>query len=95
VSSTFSFPLLPCFRCLRVSSLRLSSELFGNLFGGEAFVDLIGEISMIKDFMGQAEVMMYALFRLSFLFVTSLAEQVSFCCLFLGRTKNEPRWRGR
>lgn len=34
------------------------SELFGSLFGGERFMDLIGEISLIKDFMGQAEVMM-------------------------------------
>ncbi|KAL7414570.1 X-domain of DnaJ-containing-domain-containing protein [Mrakia frigida] len=34
------------------------SELFGSLFGGEAFQDLIGEISLIKDFMSQAEVMM-------------------------------------
>lgn len=35
------------------------SELFGSLFGGEAFHDLIGDLSMLKDMMGQAEVMMY------------------------------------
>lgn len=31
---------------------------FGNLFGGERFVDLIGEISLIKDFGRASEIMM-------------------------------------
>lgn len=34
--------------------------MFSSMFGGEAFMDLIGEISLIKDFMQQAEVMMCA-----------------------------------
>lgn len=32
--------------------------MFGNLFGGERFVDLIGEISLIKDFSKASEIMM-------------------------------------
>ena len=31
---------------------------FGQLFGGERFVDLIGEISLIKDFSRASEIMM-------------------------------------
>jgi hypothetical protein len=37
------------------------SEMFGQLFGGDAFKEWVGEISLIKDFMQQAEVMMCVL----------------------------------
>jgi hypothetical protein len=65
--SSFSFPFPVYILSTLTSRLPLLrySEMFSNLFGGEAFVDLVGEISMIKDFMGQAEVMMYALSSLS------------------------------
>ncbi|KAL4398839.1 DnaJ-like protein [Malassezia pachydermatis] len=38
--------------------LKEATEMFGNLFGGERFVDLIGEISLIKDFGRASEIMM-------------------------------------
>ncbi|WFD40678.1 uncharacterized protein MJAP1_003666 [Malassezia japonica] len=38
--------------------LKEATEMFGNLFGGERFVDLIGEISLIKDFSKASEIMM-------------------------------------
>ena len=38
--------------------LREATEMFGNLFGGERFVDLIGEISLIRDFSKASEIMM-------------------------------------
>ncbi|WFD28042.1 hypothetical protein MNAN1_003050 [Malassezia nana] len=38
--------------------LKEATEMFGQLFGGERFVDLIGEISLIKDFGRASEIMM-------------------------------------
>lgn len=38
--------------------LKEATEMFGNLFGGERFVDLIGEISLIRDFGRASEIMM-------------------------------------
>lgn len=38
--------------------LREATEMFGNLFGGERFVDIIGEISLIRDFSRASEIMM-------------------------------------
>ncbi|WFD20324.1 hypothetical protein MCAP1_002568 [Malassezia caprae] len=38
--------------------LKEATEMFGQLFGGERFVDLIGEISLIKDFSRASEIMM-------------------------------------
>ena len=38
--------------------LKEATEMFGNLFGGERFVDLIGEISLIKDFSRASEILM-------------------------------------
>lgn len=39
-------------------SCTFSALQFGNLFGGERFVDLIGEISLLKDFGKASEIMM-------------------------------------
>ncbi|KAI3625126.1 hypothetical protein CBS9595_000487 [Malassezia furfur] len=38
--------------------LKEATEMFGNLFGGERFNDLIGEISLIRDFSKASEIMM-------------------------------------
>ena len=38
--------------------LKEATDMFGSLFGGERFVDLIGEISLIKDFGKASEIMM-------------------------------------
>lgn len=38
--------------------LREATEMFGQLFGGERFVDLIGEISLLKDFGKASEILM-------------------------------------
>ncbi|EPQ28648.1 uncharacterized protein PFL1_03951 [Pseudozyma flocculosa PF-1] len=38
--------------------LKEATDMFGSLFGGERFVDLIGEISLIKDFSKASEIMM-------------------------------------
>ncbi|WFC99377.1 hypothetical protein MYAM1_002121 [Malassezia yamatoensis] len=38
--------------------LKEATDMFGNLFGGERFVDLIGEISLIRDFSKASEIMM-------------------------------------
>lgn len=38
--------------------LKEATEMFGNLFGGERFVDYIGEISLLKDFGKASEIMM-------------------------------------
>ncbi|WFD33042.1 hypothetical protein MSPP1_004099 [Malassezia sp. CBS 17886] len=38
--------------------LKEATEMFGNLFGGERFVDLIGEISLIRDFGKASEIIM-------------------------------------
>lgn len=38
--------------------LKEATEMFGNLFGGERFNDLIGEISLLRDFGKASEIMM-------------------------------------
>ncbi|KDN42864.1 DnaJ-domain-containing protein [Tilletiaria anomala UBC 951] len=38
--------------------LKEATEMFGNLFGGERFIDIIGEISLIKDMGKASEIMM-------------------------------------
>ncbi|CBQ73115.1 related to DJP1-DnaJ-like protein [Sporisorium reilianum SRZ2] len=38
--------------------LKEATDMFGSLFGGERFMDLIGEISLIKDFGKASEIMM-------------------------------------
>ncbi|MCO5588303.1 hypothetical protein L7F22_042258 [Adiantum nelumboides] len=38
--------------------LKEATEMFGNLFGGERFIDLIGEISLLRDFGKASEIMM-------------------------------------
>ncbi|CAO1638404.1 unnamed protein product [Sympodiomycopsis kandeliae] len=38
--------------------LKEATEMFGQLFGGERFVDYIGEISLLKDFGKASEIMM-------------------------------------
>ncbi|CAO1616601.1 unnamed protein product [Parajaminaea phylloscopi] len=38
--------------------LKEATEMFGNLFGGERFVDYIGEITLLRDFGKASEIMM-------------------------------------